>query len=118
MVAEVNKQAIPLENLKDGNVVLVARLVIAGEAYSFRLGKSRLELTFKVDPSKKPRAIDLTVAEGPEKGKTYHGIYKLEGDTYTICRNVEPGKERPGEFVTRPDSGLMLVVWKRDKAAK
>jgi uncharacterized protein (TIGR03067 family) len=114
--AEVNKQAIPLDKLKEGNVVIVGILTIKGDAYSFRLGKTRLEFTFKVDPSAKPRAIDLTACEGPQKGKTYHGIYKVEGDTYTICRNVEPGKERPGDFVTRPGSGLMLTVWTRDKS--
>ena len=114
---EVNKEAIPLEKLKDGNVVLVGTLVIKGDSYTFHIGKNRLEITFKVDPGKQPRAIDLTVIEGPQKGQTYHGIYKLVRDTYTICRNVEPGKERPTEFVTKPNSGLMLVVWKRDKSA-
>jgi uncharacterized protein (TIGR03067 family) len=66
-----------------------------------------------MDPGKTPKAIDLTVTEGPQKGQTFHGIYKLEGDTYSVCPNVEPGKDRPTEFATRPDSGLMLVVWKR-----
>jgi RNA polymerase sigma-70 factor (ECF subfamily) len=114
---EVNKQTIPLENLKDGNTVLVGTLVVKGDNYTFHLGKSRLELTFRMDPSKTPRAIDLTVVEGQLKGQTYHGIYKLEGDTYTICRPTLPDKARPTEFATRPDSGLMLVVWKREKAA-
>jgi len=114
---EVNKEAIPLENLKEGNVVVVGTLVVKGDSYAFHLGNNRLEIIFKVDPAKRPRAIDLTVSEGPQKGQTYHGIYKLESDTYTICRNVEPGKERPTEFVTKPKSGLMLVVWKRDKSA-
>jgi uncharacterized protein (TIGR03067 family) len=112
---EVNKQAIPLENLKQSNVVVVGTLVIKGDSYTFHLGKDRLEFTFRVDPTKKPKAIDLTVRDGPQKGQTYRGIYKLEGDTYTICRNVEPDKERPTEFVTSPKSGLMLVVWQREK---
>jgi uncharacterized protein (TIGR03067 family) len=112
---EVNKQTIPLKNLKQGDVVVVGTLVIKADSYIFHLGKSRLEFTFRVDPTKKPKAIDLTVTEGPQKGRTYHGIYKLEGDTYTICRNVEPDKERPTEFATSPKSGLMLVVWQREK---
>jgi uncharacterized protein (TIGR03067 family) len=111
---EVNKEAIPLENLKEGGEVLVGTLIIKGDSYTFHLGKHRLEITFRLDPTKQPKAIDLTVIDGPEKGKTYQGIYKVEGDTYTICRNVEPGKERPTEFVTKPQSGLMLVVWKRE----
>ncbi len=111
---EVNKEVIPLENLNDGYVVLVGTLVIKADSYTFHLGKNQLEFTFKLDPAKQPHAIDLVALAGQDKGKTYHGIYKIEGDTYTICRNVEPGKERPAEFATKPKSGLMLVVWKRE----
>jgi uncharacterized protein (TIGR03067 family) len=62
-----------------------------------------------MDAANTPKAIDLTVIGGPEEGMTYHGIYKVEGDTYTICRNVAPDKERPTGFVTSPKSGLTLV---------
>jgi uncharacterized protein (TIGR03067 family) len=111
---EINKQVIPLEKLKEGDTVMVGTLAVKGDNYSFRMGKTRLEFTFKVDASARPRAIDLTALDGPQKGQTYRGIYKVEGDTYTICRTVEPGKERPSGFVTRPGSGLMLTVWARE----
>lgn len=111
--AEVNGQTVALNNLKSGDKILIGTLTVEGESYTFRLGDVRLALTFALDPSKSPKAIDLTVADGPQKGQTFHGIYKLEGDTYTICRNVEPGKVRPAEFASRQDSGRMLVVWKR-----
>jgi uncharacterized protein (TIGR03067 family) len=110
---EINKKPIALDSLKEEGVTMIGRLVVKGESYSFRIGKTRLELTYKLNPGGKPKAIDLTVTDGPEKGKTYHGIYRLRGDTYTICRPVEPGKERPTAFATTPDSGLMMVVWKR-----
>ncbi len=97
-----------VENLKQ-----FGTLKAMGDSYTFRLGDVRLALTFAMDPSKSPRTIDLTVTEGPQKGQTLNGIYKLEGDMYTICRNAEPWKDRPTQFATRPDSGLMLVVWKR-----
>jgi uncharacterized protein (TIGR03067 family) len=106
---EIDKKPLSMDELKD------ARLVVSGDHYSFALGKDRLEITYKMDEGKKPKTIDLTVVEGPEKGKTYHGIYRLESDTYTICRSTEPNKERPTEFATRPGSGLMIVVWKRAK---
>jgi uncharacterized protein (TIGR03067 family) len=107
---EIDKKPLSMDDLKD------ARLVVSGDHYSFALGKDRLEITYKMDEGKKPKAIDLTIVEGPEKGKTYRGIYKLEGDTYTICRSTEPNNERPTGFATQPGSGLMIVVWKRAKA--
>jgi uncharacterized protein (TIGR03067 family) len=112
---EIDKKPIDMQSLKDDKGVMVGTLAIKGDAYSFRLGKDRLEIVYKLIPDAKPKAIDLTVTEGPQKGKTYRAIYRLEGDTYTVCRHVEPEKERPTEFATRPDSGLMLVVWKRDQ---
>jgi uncharacterized protein (TIGR03067 family) len=106
---EVNKQPLTMDQLK------AARLVVEGDRYSFTLGKTHLELTYKLDATKTPRRIDLTVLAGPQKGKTFHGIYKLRGDTYTVCRPIEPDKGRPTDFATEPDSGLMLVVWKHSK---
>jgi uncharacterized protein (TIGR03067 family) len=107
---EIDKKPLSMDELKD------ARLVVSGDHYSFTLGKDRLEITYKMDEGKRPKAIDLTVVEGPEKGKTYHGIYQLEGDTYAVCRPTEPNKERPTEFATQPGSGFMIVVWKRAKS--
>src|SRR5438128_10673746 len=63
--------------------------------------------TFKVDPSKKPKTIDVTFTDGPEKGKVFQGIYELEGDTYKVCMNQE-GKTRPTEFAVKPGSGFVL----------
>jgi uncharacterized protein (TIGR03067 family) len=104
---EIDGKALAMDKLKD------ARLAIHGTQYSFALEKTRLELAFNLDATKSPKAIDLRVMDGPDKGKVYHGIYKLEKGQYTICRTTEPGKDRPTAFATRADSGLMIVVWKR-----
>jgi uncharacterized protein (TIGR03067 family) len=104
---EIEGKPLAMDKLKD------ARLAIAGTEYSFQLEKTRLELAFSLNATKSPKAIDLRVMEGPDKGKVYHGIYKLEKGHYTICRTTEPSKDRPTAFATRADSGLMIVVWKR-----
>ena len=57
------------------------------------------EGTYQLDPGKKPKAIDYTKNNGPNKGKPHEGIYSLEGDTLKICRS-DPGKPRPKEMVT------------------
>jgi uncharacterized protein (TIGR03067 family) len=70
--------------------------------------------TFKVDPSKKPKTIDVTFTDGPEKGKTALGIYELEGDTYKVITDPA-GKSRPTEFAVKPGSRHVLQVLKREK---
>jgi uncharacterized protein (TIGR03067 family) len=73
------------------------------------------EGTFKIDPGKKPKAIDYKqTSEGEDKGKTALGIYEVEGDTLKLC-TVPEGKERPAEFSSKPGSGHYLRVYKREK---
>jgi len=57
-----------------------------------------------------PTAIDMTIAEGPEEGKTQRGIYKIEPNKYgggyylTLCV-AKPGADRPERFVGKSDEG-------------
>ncbi len=68
--------------------------------------------TFKLDPAKKPKAIDVTFSEGMQKGQTMSGIYELDGDTLKICFSP-PGADRPTEF--KPGPQRNVAVWKREK---
>ena len=63
-----------------------------------------------------PKAIDLTPGEngGPLKGKRYPGIYRLEGDTLTLCLSIEAGSKRPTKFATK-DTYWVLDVYKRSR---
>ena len=70
--------------------------------------------TFKLDPAQKPKTIDMTPSDGPQKGQVHAGIYSLDGDTLKICF-TEPGKDRPKELTAKAGSGQMLVVLKRAK---
>jgi len=67
---------------------------------------------FKIDPSKDPKTLDLVFKFG-DKETVSPGIYKLEGDTLTLCRSTEKAG-RPKEFKIR-NNGDVLVVWKRVK---
>ena len=87
---------------KDGKTTIT----ISGQIY--------LKAKFTIDPTKKPKAIDYTMTEGPTKGKTHLGIYELDGDTVKFCF-AAPGKERPTEFTAKEGSQQTLSVWKRDK---
>jgi uncharacterized protein (TIGR03067 family) len=68
-------------------------------------------MSYQLDPTKEPRAIDLTFAEGPQDGKSLFGIYLLAGDDLKICL----GQKRPTTFATEPGSGLALIVLRRPR---
>jgi uncharacterized protein (TIGR03067 family) len=66
-----------------------------------------------LNPTKKPKAIDFTITEGGGKGNTYLGIYELGEKSRKVCF-APPGKERPSEFTSTPDSELILVTFERE----
>ncbi|MEJ7640319.1 MAG: TIGR03067 domain-containing protein [Singulisphaera sp.] len=78
-------------------------LTIPGE------GKSSLE----VDPSKTPKALDMTSLEGKSKGKSFECIYKLDEDRLTICfpegKQDSRDKARPKEFDGGPGKSLIVL---------
>jgi uncharacterized protein (TIGR03067 family) len=90
-------------------------LTVKGDTYLVRVRTATVKLQFKVDPSQNPKAIDMTYQEGRLKGKTNHAIYELDGDTLKECRHGEPERDRPTEFVSKPNSRVVLAVWKRLK---
>ncbi len=71
--------------------------------------------SFKLDPGKDPKEIDVIGLDGPQKGKSMEGIYKLEDGRLTICVRdlASAGKGRPSAFVTEAGSGLGLIVLER-----
>jgi uncharacterized protein (TIGR03067 family) len=72
------------------------------------------EATVKLDPTKKPKTIDVTFAEGERKGKTVLGICEIESDALRVCV-ARPGDERPVEFSAKVGNGHILIVYTRDK---
>ena len=89
-----------------------ARLTIKGGQFTFTLGDSTSHGTFKVDPAKKPKTIDITFTDGPDKGKTILGVYDLQGDTYKACLGSKEN-DRPKELAAKAGTGHVLAVLKR-----
>lgn len=90
-----------------------ARLVIAGDRFTLWNplpdAEQRVEGTFRVDPSKAPKELDLHL----DGGKTVREVYELEGDTLRVCYPVRGG-DRPTSLEAGPGSGLALVVYRRE----
>jgi uncharacterized protein (TIGR03067 family) len=89
--------------------------VIKDNHYTFRAAEQTEKGTIKLDPGKKPAAIDLEITEGGDKGKTQVGIYKLEGDKLTVCVARAGDKERPTEFKTKEGTEQLMFTFQRDK---
>ena len=73
--------------------------------------------SFKLDPGRTPKTIEMTATEGPGKGKTALGIYKIEENRLTICFNGgkadEPSVVPPEAF--SGEKGKSLLVLERIK---
>jgi uncharacterized protein (TIGR03067 family) len=96
-----------------------ARLTRGERAFTIKRGDQLfLKGTFTLDPSQKPKTIDMKVTEGrreEDKGKVVRGIYELNQDTLKWC-TADPGsEERPKEFATKEGTRHMLVTLNREK---
>jgi uncharacterized protein (TIGR03067 family) len=89
--------------------------VFDGEKYTLDTGANIEEGTIKLDTSKKMQTIDLAITGGNCKGNDQPGIYKLDGDTVTLCF-AWPGKtNRPDKFESSADENWILITMKRTK---
>jgi uncharacterized protein (TIGR03067 family) len=69
-----------------------------------------------VDSTVTPYTIDLQVhRSGEDQGKRALAIWEMRGDTLRACWTLfVVDRERPTEFKTKKDSGLLLAEYVRD----
>ena len=95
-------------------VLKSGRLTIDGDKHTVKVGDTTYKGTHKLDPTKKPKTMDITDTEGPFKDKTVLAIFELDGDEFKICYSL-PGKDRPKDFAAKEGTGYHCHVWKREK---
>jgi uncharacterized protein (TIGR03067 family) len=103
---ELSGQAFPADD--SGAIVLTiedGRYLVSVDG---QLDKGDLRL----EPSARPKAMEIIGTEGPNQGRTFFAIYELTGDTLRICYDLG-GEARPSEFQTRPNTQLFLVRYRR-----
>jgi uncharacterized protein (TIGR03067 family) len=89
-------------------------LEIKGDKWIFT-GKEKA-LIVALDPTTDPKCIDLKSVEDGRNGQVDEAIYRIEGDTLTICLYQGNGKSRPTRFETSPDQpDTILAVFERPK---
>jgi len=107
--SEFGGQKLPGDQLK-GFIV-----VYEGDKHTVKNGDQVIQVgTQKIDPSKSPKTIDVTMTEGPNKGAVMLGIYEIDADTLKVCIDAE-GKTRPTEFKSPAGSMTFVNVHKRVK---
>jgi uncharacterized protein (TIGR03067 family) len=110
--AEGSEQKMPDEQLAKMNV----KLTMKDDTYSTTgTGQAGTVGKLKIDATKTPKEIDVMAETGPQKGLNIQTIYKLEGDTLTVCYDFA-GKSRPTEFATKKGTALFLAVYKKEAA--
>ena len=89
-------------------------LTISEDGYVFETNGLKDAGQVKFDLEVAPRHIDCTGVEGPNRGRTLVGIFKLDGDRLTICYNLE-GNTRPADFKSPEGSQILLLSYDREK---
>ena len=94
--------------------VVVRELVITADRITAKNGEgaSLGEGTYKLGDAGGMKVIDAFGTGGPTRGKSYAGIYKLEGDKLIWCSGT-PGKPRPTFFKSEPSNGFLMIVTRK-----
>ncbi len=88
---------------------------------------SDLKGRFVLDPASSPKVFDLNVEEidlselweGLKYSKAFlRGIYKLDGDSLTICFRTDSNSKRPTDFVSKDSNTVVLSLVRADAGFK
>jgi uncharacterized protein (TIGR03067 family) len=103
---EVGGKEVPAERLAS------ASLRVQGRQYRLTTRNMTFDVAIRLDARASPKEIDMTFLDGPNQDRTGKGIYKLEGNRWTICRSVRPEDDRPREFSSE-EVNYFIMVWER-----
>lgn len=104
---ETNGSLVRGDNRQDA----AGELTLNGNQYTLKLGEIVNTGTFRLDSERTPKAVDVIPGDGPNRGRTFPGIYTIEGDIMKSCFNVGGGK-RPTEFATQGHPDFVVVQQK------
>jgi uncharacterized protein (TIGR03067 family) len=98
-----------------------AQMLIAGDHFTVKFSNGDIYVgTYQVDPTKKPRAMDMAIQEGParHRGKTSLCIYEFVGDHLFWCPSDPGNEERMNGFPPEDDTRHLCIVFRREKVQR
>jgi uncharacterized protein (TIGR03067 family) len=81
-----------------------SRILIDGDCFRTESPEATYEGIFNINVEAEPHEIDIEFVAGPEAGNWNYGIFKLAGDEFELCLDLN-GRPRPTQFATAPGSG-------------
>lgn len=88
------------------------RVTRGNETTVFTGPQMLMKVTFTLDRSKSPNAIDYVIVQGMNAGKTQLGIFQLDGPTLKLCF-AAPGNPRPDSFSSAPGDSRTYTTWRK-----
>jgi uncharacterized protein (TIGR03067 family) len=114
VAGEAGGKPFPRDGIPDFSFVVAADGKSTGKT-----PEGEFRFTITVNPRKNPKTMENMHETGDQKGKKQYGIYKLDGDKFTVCV-TRPGSaesDRPKDFNTK-DTANVVFVFERVKEDK
>jgi uncharacterized protein (TIGR03067 family) len=95
-----------------------AELLVSGDHFTMRFRNGDVYAgRYTVDPTNKPRAMDLEIEDGPEpsRGKRSLAIYEFDGDHLIWCPAAPGRNERLRAFPADDDGEHLCIIFRRQK---
>jgi uncharacterized protein (TIGR03067 family) len=93
--------------------VAAISVVISERHFTYVAGRIRQDWALTLNARSRPKSLDVECVNPPHSGLVYQGIYRLDGNTLTLCsvRSTRPA-DRPRDFRgTGP--GQVVEVFRR-----
>ncbi len=87
-------------------------LSITKGTYSVVVAKQEDRGTLEINASAKPKSMDITGIEGPNRGRVFPCLYEIKDGQLTVAYGLD-FKTRPKNIETKAKSGTMRIEYKK-----